>query len=86
MPEEFFKTLTFGELTVGQKFICLPSPGDNQGHGGLRAAHYLFIKTDMHVTDAAPGLRYGIPTGRAINVTRGVPSDFPDSMPVILVE
>ena len=85
MPAEFFETLTFGELKVGQKFISLPSPGDNHGHGGFKGAHYIFTKTHQQITEAAPGLPYGIPTGRAIN-SKGVSSDCPNSMHVILVE
>ena len=44
LPEEYFTPLTFGELPIGQKFIVLPEPGDNQGQGGFRQANYLFIK------------------------------------------
>ena len=38
------ETLTFGELPIGQKFIVLPQPGDNNGHGGLKGIHYIFKK------------------------------------------
>ena len=69
--------LTFGELKVGQVFIGFPLPGDNSGHGGFRKAHYVFIKTHQSITETGHG--------RAVN-RRGVPSDFPNSMPVILVE
>lgn len=71
--------LTFGELKIGQKFIAMPSPGDNAGHGGYRIAHYIFTKTRMSVKG------YAIPHGRAID-NRGVSSDDPNEMPVILVE
>lgn len=86
MPGEFFEPLTFGEFKVGQKFISLPSPGDNDGHRGFRGAHYIFTKTHEVVTEAAPGLPYGIPHGRAVNDHRNIPSDCPHSMFVILVE
>lgn len=86
MPDECFEPLTFGELKVGQKFIGLPLPGDNNGHGGFRSAHYIFTKIHEVVTEAAPGLPYGIPHGRAINDHGHIPSDFPNSMFVILVK
>lgn len=85
MPDECFNPLTFGELKVGQEFICLPCPGDNHGHGGFKGAHYIFTKTHEVVTEAAPGMPYGIPHGRAMD-NRQIPSDFPLSMYVILVE
>lgn len=44
MSDEDFEPLTFKELGNGESFITLPMPGDNSGHGGLRGAHYLFIK------------------------------------------
>lgn len=44
MSDEDFEPLTFKELSNGESFITLPMPGDNSGHGGLRGAHYLFIK------------------------------------------
>ncbi len=86
-PEECFETLTFGELATGQQFICLPQPGDNHGHGGLKGAHWLFTKTEESVL-APEGSPYhkDFPHGRAMNNKRQVASDFPLSMPVILVE
>lgn len=80
MPVECFEPLTFGELEVGQKFIFLPQPGDNSGHGGLRCAHRIFIKTHQG------GLPFGSRYGRSIDLHIGTLSDQPDSMPVILVE
>lgn len=38
--------LTFGDLQRGDRFIVMPSPGDNSGHGGLLGDSVLFIKTD----------------------------------------
>lgn len=86
MPGVWFEPLTFGELKIGQKFICFPLPGDNHGHGGFRGANYIFTKTHEVVTEAAPGLLYEIPHGRAMNDHRQIPSDFLLSMFVILVE
>ncbi|KKR10350.1 MAG: hypothetical protein UT37_C0003G0049 [Parcubacteria group bacterium GW2011_GWA2_39_18] len=54
MPAEYFEALTFGELRIGQKFICLPTPGDNHGHGGFKKAHYIFTKTHQRVFEAVP--------------------------------
>lgn len=85
MPVTCFETMTFGELKVGQKFIWLPEPGDNSGHGGLRGKHYIFTKTHMRVTEAAPGLPYGILTGRAIRNRTKTISDLPYSVKVLLV-
>ncbi len=81
LPADCFETLSFGELAVGQKFIPLPQPGDNHGHGGFKGVHSVFTKTQQRVSEP----RFGIPTGGAEN-SRGVASSFPDSMPVILVE
>lgn len=86
MPVDCFEPLTFGELSVGQKFIGLPLPGDNLGHGGFRGTAYIFIKTDKSITEARAGLPYGIPHGRAKNISRDVWSDFPNSMHVICVK
>jgi hypothetical protein len=86
MPDECFETLTFGELKVDQKFISLPEPGDNSGHGGLKGAHYIFIKTRQRVTETESGLPYSTSHGKAANIQRGISNDFPDSMFVILIK
>lgn len=39
MPDEFFETKTFADLVEGESFICLPQPGDNDGHGGFLKPH-----------------------------------------------
>lgn len=86
MPGECFEPLTFGELKVGQKFIGLPYPGDNSGHGGFRSAYYIFTKTHQKITKTESGLPYGIPHGRARDDKRGILTDCPDCMLIILVE
>ena len=43
-PIEHYETLSFEELKVGDRFISIPLPGDNDGHGGFRGAHHVFIK------------------------------------------
>ena len=80
MPAEFFETLTFGELKIGQKFISLPLPGDNSGHGGFLGAHHIFTKTRYYLICARLG-----PNGEAVDGT-GRPRITPHPMPVILVE
>lgn len=85
IPEEFFEPLTFGELKVGQEFIDMPWPGDHEGHGGLQQAHYLFTKTKRRVR-ATNGFRFSIPHGQAVRNSTKMVSEFPCSMPVILVE
>lgn len=65
MPVDWFEPLTFGELAVGDKFIGLPEPGDNNGHGGLRDIHVVLTKTKMEVLNASLGIPFGIPTGEA---------------------
>lgn len=86
LPAECFKTINFGELKVGQKFISLPHPGDNHGHGGLRGFHCLFIKTEKRVAKTECGLTYGIPHGRSINLKTGSTCDVPHGMYVIPIE
>ena len=44
MSANSFEVLTFRELEVGDKFITLPSPGDNNGHGGFKRIHRIFCK------------------------------------------
>ena len=79
MPTEFFETMTFGELIPGHQFISLPLPGDDDGAGGFKGMHVIFTK----ITDSVSDLPYDY-HGRAVNY-RGIQSDFPDSMPVILL-
>ena len=83
MPAEFFETLTFRDIEVGQKFICLPMPGDNNGHGGLKGAHYIFTKTSREIFYVGHNKRH--PIGTAAD-SKGITHDFPRSMPVILLE
>ena len=45
-PTENFATLCFAELSIGDHFITLPVPGDNEGHGGLRQSHRLYVKVN----------------------------------------
>lgn len=38
--------LVFEDLQKGDKFIFLPTPGDNGGHGGLLSSSFLLLKTE----------------------------------------
>lgn len=69
---------TFGELNIGDHFICFPLPGDNSGHGGYRVEHFVFVKTKADVTDMYKN-------GVGYNVQRGIAATFPHSMPVLKV-
>jgi hypothetical protein len=86
LPAECFLVETFGNLEVGEQFISLPQPGDNQGHGGFKGSHHLFTKIRMRVTKTDSGITYAIPHGRAVNTKHKSQSDFPHSMPVLRVE
>jgi len=66
--------LTFGELLIGDKFISVPVPGDNAGHGGYKGAHYLFMKIGIGYSE------------NAVNVGTGTVSDMPLTMEVILIK
>ena len=73
---------TFGELEISQKFITMPIPGDNNGHGGFKGIHYIFEKVTKLVKDN----NYSTPHGRAVNRKTGAVSDLPHSLPIIIVE
>ena len=47
---ESFKTLTFGELKRGDRFIDLPWPGNNSGHGGFRRTHWIYVKSSRYTS------------------------------------
>lgn len=47
LPKEAFEVLTFGELEIGDRYIALPLPGDNEGHGGFRGTSYIFQKVEV---------------------------------------
>jgi hypothetical protein len=48
MPASHFEPLLYGELEEGDKFIALPEPGDNEGHGGFRGAYNVFTKRTLN--------------------------------------
>lgn len=57
MPSDFFAPMTFGELKVGDKFISMPMPGDNAGHGGFRGPHYIYEKISDNSRKSDPRSR-----------------------------
>lgn len=44
MSAECYLPLTFGELEIGDRYIGIPLPGDNSGHGGFRGTYNVFKK------------------------------------------
>jgi len=70
--------LTVGDLSVGDKFIVFPEPGDNEGHGGYKGTHWIFQKV------------VAIKGKNAVRLTPPPPgvenwASLPDTMPVIKV-
>ena len=69
--------MTFAELEIGAKFICMPLAGDDHGHGGYRGEHYIFVKT-------AQATRAGKPNAHRLGKTRQT-SDMTATMHVVPV-
>jgi hypothetical protein len=67
----------FGDVKIGEHFVCWPIPGDNHGHGGYLGQHRLFVKT----AEMAPDMPH---SGLAKNGS-GIESSFPHSNAVIRV-
>lgn len=81
MSAECFEPLTFRDLKVGEKFIYLPSPGDNHGHGGLRSGSYVFQK----IEPAKYRPSWATPQGLAIKCLNGSSSYIMDGVLVLRV-
>ncbi len=77
MHPSCFETISFKDIKESEKFIALPQPGDNSGHGGFKKASYIFQKLRMS---------QGSNRENAVRVSDGTLSDFPDSMMVLKVE
>lgn len=75
--------LTFGDLQKGDKFISMPSPGDNSGHGGFLNGSYLFMKTDL-VTHSTPFSK-SLPAN-SIRLSDGSPTHCHDTMWILKIE
>lgn len=86
-PEEHYATLKFGELAVGGRYISLPFPGDNDGHGGFVGAKYIFqkIKPVIPVGSRREFDQDNLPEN-AVRIRDGVLSNHPDGMSIIRVE
>lgn len=74
MPAEMYEPLTFGDLNQGDKFIPLPLPGDNSGHGGFMGSHYMFVKI------------YRVIDYNAVRLQTGTLYAMSEDRPVIKVE
>jgi len=81
LPPEFFEVLAFGELKVGDKYIGLPLPGDNEGHGGYKGVHYIFKK----IKPAPPKHDYDLPNN-SMRLRDKVLINSPDGMYVLKVK
>lgn len=46
--------LTLGDLRKGDRFIFMPNPGDNSGHGGLLNGSYIFMKIETDTNSFTP--------------------------------
>ncbi len=66
--------ITFGELKTGDRFISMPQPGDDRGHGGFKETYYIFQKID------------NVGRENAVRKKDGALSHIPDSVPIIKVE
>ncbi|MAF34520.1 hypothetical protein CMO91_01615 [Candidatus Woesearchaeota archaeon] len=77
-PEESYETTKFGRLAPGEQFISLPTPGDNDGHGGFKGVHNLMMKTTISGASGPNPYNY-------VATTTGLLGHNPDSMDVIVV-
>lgn len=72
--------MTFGDLEIGDRFIVLPTHGDNDGHGGYLGDHYLMEKTGRSYLPGVTERREN-----ACVVGRGAFSSLPAAVEVIRV-
>ncbi|MDO8658504.1 MAG: hypothetical protein Q7K55_07210 [Candidatus Levybacteria bacterium] len=70
--------LTFGDIVDGNKFISMPMPGDNHGHGGFLNGSYLFVKTELICDPRTPT--------NATRVFDGSHVHFKDHMYILKIE
>ena len=71
------EVLRFKDLDISDKFICMPSPGDDAGHGGFKGTSYIFMKIEPILI---PGSKEN-----AVRLSNGIFSSMPPDMPVIRV-
>ena len=79
-PNEFYEALTFGDLKIGDRYIALPFPGDNEGHGGFKGEYYIHEKIKPARTNLS-----SLPNN-TINIKNKIFSHIPDSMLIIKLE
>jgi len=77
---EFYEPLAFSELSIGDRFVALPFPGDNSGHGGFKQIHYVFMKTEKVYN------YWGRDCGNAVSVKNGRFRNISDKLLVIKVQ
>lgn len=75
-PFENYGTLEFKDLKIGDKYIALPVPGDNQRHVGFVKPYYIFEKIDKR-----DDLRYNSKRLKDNLLTK-----IPEKMPIIKIE
>ena len=80
------KTLTFGDLKVGDMFIDFPTDGDNSGHGGFKTGYVLFKKIESKILkEDGIVLKTPLISFKAMRVSSRRFSSIPDSMEVIKI-
>lgn len=78
--------LTLRELKEGERFIAVPTPGNNHdGHGGLKKETFIFVKTRPFQAHGIVAGESVISDENAIRIFDGMPSNMPPDMPVIHV-
>lgn len=78
-PVEFWEPTIFGELKIGDKFICMPEPGDNDGHGGLKGEHSVCQKIEKKRN------KFG-DYNNAIDLANNILCSIPNNSPVLQIE
>jgi hypothetical protein len=74
------EALDFADLELGEKFISLPGPGDNHGHGGLLCGAWLFIKIEPGITPV------GEQPLNAVRLVNGCKINFSDGEQVYSIQ
>ncbi len=74
------EALEFIDLEKGEKFISLPGPGDNHGHGGLLGGAWLFKKIEPKRTPV------GVQPLNAIRLVDGCKINFSNDEQVYSVQ
>lgn len=85
LPDHYFETYAFSELSVGDKFIAFPLPVSGSDTPLLKEVLIVHTKT-QHVVTELKGVHYATPHGRATSKMRTRLMDFPHDTPVIRVQ